>query len=106
MDITVQELKDRIDAGTAPLMIDVREDHEWNMQHLPGAKKITLGTIPANLSKLAELKEQELVMICRSGKRSGKACRYLQQMGFNQVRNLSGGMLAWRDYIDADFKVR
>ncbi|MEM7658512.1 MAG: rhodanese-like domain-containing protein [Bacteroidota bacterium] len=48
MDITVKELKERIDNGTAPIMIDVREPNEWERDHLEGVEKVSLGTLPAN----------------------------------------------------------
>lgn len=105
-DISVQELKERIDAGTAPVMIDVREAHEWEMQHLPEVRKISLGTIPAQVQDLAELKDQEVVMICRSGGRSGRATGFLASQGFTNVRNLTGGMLAWKEHIDSSFNVQ
>jgi len=106
MDITVQELKERIDAGTAPIMIDVRESHEWDQQHLEGVEKVSLGTLPAKVMDLASYKDKEVVMICRSGGRSGRATMFLQQEGFANVRNLAGGMLAWRDNIDDSFDVQ
>lgn len=106
MDITVQELKERIDAGTAPVMIDVREPHEWDQQHLEGVEKVSLGTLPAKLVDLASYKDKEVVMICRSGGRSGRATMFMKQEGFSNVRNLAGGMLAWRDNIDDSFDVQ
>ncbi|MEO1451119.1 MAG: rhodanese-like domain-containing protein [Bacteroidota bacterium] len=106
MDITVRELKERIDNGTAPVMIDVRESYEWEMQHLDGVRKISLGSIPAFLPELTpELKDQEVVMICRSGGRSGRATQFLANQGFTNVRNLQGGMLAWKEAIDSSFNV-
>ena len=105
MDITVKELKERIDNGTAPVMIDVREPNEWERDHLEGVEKISLGVLPAKLPDLADLKGQEVVMICRSGGRSGRATAFLKQQGFDQVRNLQGGMLAWKAEIDPEFDV-
>ena len=105
MDITVQELKERLDKGEEVEMIDVREPHEWEIQHLEGVKKISLSQIPQSLQDLDELKEAELVLICRSGARSGRATKYLQQMGFSKARNLEGGMKAWKQFIDPSFEV-
>ena len=106
MDITVQELKKRIDAGEAPIMIDVREAHEWAMDHLEGVEKISLGILPLKLSDLDAYKDQEIVMICRSGGRSGQATALMRSRGFEGVRNLTGGMLAWKAYIDPGFNVQ
>lgn len=105
MDITVSELKNRIDAGTAPIMVDVREPHEWDRQHLDGVEKISLATIPAKLTDMSQWKDQEVVLICRSGGRSGRATAFLQQQGFSNARNLAGGMLAWKAEIDPEFDV-
>ncbi|MCB0843351.1 MAG: rhodanese-like domain-containing protein [Bacteroidetes bacterium] len=105
MDISVKELKEKIDSGQAPVMIDVRNPFEWDQQHLEGVKKITLGTIPVYLNDLKEYKDQEIVMICRSGGRSGQATAFLKQQGFSNVRNLAGGMLAWKAHIDPTFDV-
>lgn len=104
-DITVKELKERLDAGTAPVMIDVREQFEWDRQHLAGVKKISLGVLPGQLTELEALKDQEVVLICRSGGRSGRATAFMRQQGFAQARNLTGGMLAWKEEIDASFDV-
>ncbi|MEM6632166.1 MAG: rhodanese-like domain-containing protein [Bacteroidota bacterium] len=105
MDITVKELKERLDKGEALNMIDVREPNEWEMQHLEGVAKISLGNLPTSLADLDELKDKEVVMICRSGGRSGRATQFLQAQGFSNVRNLAGGMLAWKQHIDASFHV-
>ncbi|MEM6347998.1 MAG: rhodanese-like domain-containing protein [Bacteroidota bacterium] len=105
MDISVQELKERIDQGDAPIMIDVREPHEWEMQHLEGVQKISLGTLPYKIQDIEEIRDKEVVMICRSGGRSGRATQFLAQQGFTKVRNLTGGMLAWKANIDSDFNV-
>lgn len=105
MDISARELKERIDAGTTPIMIDVREPHEWEMQHLDGVHKISLGDLPTQLNELAQYKDQEVVLICRSGGRSGRATAFLQQQGFSNARNLLGGMIGWKAEIDASFSV-
>ncbi|WNJ18820.1 rhodanese-like domain-containing protein [Pontibacter sp. G13] len=104
-DITSRELKERIDAGTAPVMIDVREPHEWDRQHLDGVKTISLSTIPAHLPELEALKGEEVVLICRSGGRSGQATQFLRSKGFSNARNLIGGMLGWKAEIDPEFDV-
>lgn len=105
MDITVKELKQRLDEGTAPVMIDVREPHEWDRDHLPPVKKISLSDLPGQLAEMADLKDQEVVMICRSGGRSGRATMLMMAQGFSKVRNLAGGMLAWKKEIDPAFDV-
>lgn len=105
MDITAQELKERMEQGNVPPLVDVREPHEWDMGHLEGAIHLPLGEIAERMGELEQFKDQELVMYCRSGGRSGSATAYLAQQGFANVRNLTGGMLGWKDNIDPDFNV-
>lgn len=104
-DISVKELKERLDQGQAPVMIDVREPFEWDRQHLPGVEKISLGALPSRLPELESLRSQEVVLICRSGGRSARATEFLRNQGFANVRNLTGGMLAWKSEIDPDFSI-
>jgi rhodanese-related sulfurtransferase len=97
MDINVQELKTRIDAGEQDfVLIDVREPSEHSAFNI-GGKLIPLGTIPTAISDLREMQDAEIILYCRSGGRSGQAQRFMQQQGFTNVRNLTGGMLAWQD---------
>ncbi len=95
MDITVQELKKRLDAGDKNFVfIDVREPYEYQDFNL-GATLIPLGNIPNSLHDLIGHKEDEIIVHCRSGARSGQAKNFLLQNGFKNVRNVEGGVLAW-----------
>ena len=96
MDITVQELKQRLDKGDHFMFIDVREPYEYEAFNL-GAKLIPLGTIPEAIAGLSDIKNEEIVVHCRSGARSGNAAAFMQAQGFTNVRNLTGGVLAWVD---------
>jgi len=95
-DITIEELKQRMDAGEKLNVFDVRELHEYEEYNI-GATLIPLGTLPSKLDELAELKNQEIILHCRSGARSGNAKMFMLDSGFTNVRNLLGGMLAWRE---------
>jgi len=95
-DITIEELKQRMDAGEKLNVFDVRELHEYEEYNI-GATLIPLGTLPSKLDELAELKNQEIILHCRSGARSGNAKMFLLDSGFTNVRNLLGGMLAWKE---------
>ncbi len=95
-DITVQELKEKMDRGDDFLFIDVREDYEYKEFNL-GAKLIPLGNLMTALPDLEEHKEKEIVVHCRSGARSGNAKQAMMQLGFTKVRNLLGGVLQWQD---------
>lgn len=101
-EITVKQLKERMDAGTAPRVIDVREPHEWNQDHITD-ENIPMGTVPVRMNELD--KEAELVVACRSGGRSGQITAYLSSQGFGNVHNLAGGMLAWKAEINPEFNV-
>jgi rhodanese-related sulfurtransferase len=93
-DITVDELKDRLAKGEKPFIIDVREDWEYQEQNL-GGLNIPLGTLPEKLDELEDHKNDEVIVHCRSGARSASAKAFLQQIGFKNVRNLIGGILAY-----------
>jgi rhodanese-related sulfurtransferase len=94
MDITVEELKEKIDKGETFNFLDVREEYEFDEQNL-GAKLIPLGELPDRLDEIAAWKEEEVIVHCRSGARSGKAKAFLTAQGFSNVRNVLGGILAW-----------
>lgn len=100
MDITVQELKERLDKGEDFVLIDVRQPSE-HQEFNVGGKLIPLGTVPVRMNEIAEDKDVEVVVYCRSGGRSGQAKQFLVQNGFSNVRNLQGGMLAWVDAFGA-----
>lgn len=96
-DITVQEVKQRLDAGEKLNIIDVREPDEYAEANM-GGKLIPLGQILAfQVDELEDLKDQELIMQCRSGKRSMQAGMMLETMGYSNVKNLTGGILAWQE---------
>ncbi len=94
-DITVEELKERLDKNEKFAFVDVREEWEFEEDNL-GATNIPLGQLPHQLSEIDAYKNQELVVHCRSGARSGNAKRFLETKGFKKVRNLLGGLLAYR----------
>ena len=97
-DVSVLEFKAMQDAGTAPLLIDVREPHEYQICKIEGSVLIPLGDLPARVGELDPA--VEVVMQCRSGVRSGKAAAFLRERGFKSVHNLTGGILAWIDQVD------
>ena len=95
--ITAEEVKARIAAGEKLNIIDVREPHE-NAEFNIGGELVPLGTIQSfQLDDLEPYKNEELIVYCRSGNRSGQACLILETVGFTNVKNLTGGMLNWRE---------
>ena len=98
-NISVEELKSRLDQGEQINIIDVREPHE-NAEFNIGGTLIPLGKIQTmQVEELDDLKEQEIILYCRSGNRSGQACLILDTLGFKNTKNLTGGMLAWQEKI-------
>ena len=97
--ITVEELKRKLDAKDDVFVLDVREPHEYPIANL-GAPLIPVGDVEKRLGELADKKDSEIVVHCRSGARSQKAALVLKGAGFTHVSNLAGGILAWADKID------
>jgi rhodanese-related sulfurtransferase len=95
--ITVEEVKARLDAGEKLNIIDVREPHE-NAEFNIGGLLLPLGKVQSmQIEELEDLKEEEIILYCRSGNRSGQACQILDLAGFKNTKNLIGGMLNWRE---------
>jgi len=95
--ISVDELKTRMDAGEKLNLIDCREPHEYAEFNL-GGKLIPLGKIQAmQTEELDDLKEEEIIIHCRSGQRSMMACLFLDTLGFKNTKNVIGGVLAWQE---------
>lgn len=96
-NITVEELKAKLDSGEKINLIDCREPHEYAEANL-GGKLVPLGKIQTmQVEDLEDLKEEEVIVHCRSGQRSMMACMVLDQLGFKNTKNVSGGILAWQD---------
>jgi len=94
-DITCVELKQMLDNTEEVTLIDVREQWEYDEDNI-GGKLIPLGEIPHRLDELESIKEQEIILHCRTGARSGQAKMFLKSKGFTNVRNLLGGLEAFR----------
>jgi adenylyltransferase/sulfurtransferase len=97
--ITVQELKRRLDAHEDVFILDVREPHEVQIVNI-GAPLIPLGQLASRVGELEANKDREVVVHCKSGGRSQKAALILKNAGFTHVGNLAGGILAWAEKID------
>lgn len=78
------------------IIIDVRENDEWNTGHIAGAIHIPLGDIQNRIIELAKYQNQPVITQCRSGARSAKAADILSKAGFNNVHNMDGGLNAWQ----------
>ena len=95
--ITSDELKAKMDKGEALHLVDVREPSEHAEFNIGGIL-LPLGQIRMmDVSGIEPLKNEELVLYCRSGNRSGQACLVLDSLGFTNTYNLAGGMLSWQE---------
>lgn len=99
------ELRDFLATGTATVKIDVREDVELEFGMIEGAIHIPMQSVPSQLNELEQHKNDTVVLICRSGKRSDQIGQFLEQMGFTDVINLDGGMNAWATDVDTSMTV-
>ena len=97
LEITVKELKERLDRNDDVLLLDVREPHEYEIANL-GGKLIPLNDLAKRVNELDS--STEIVVYCASGIRSAKAVRFLTEVGFGKVKNLTGGIAAWAEQID------
>ncbi len=98
-NISVEELKRRMDAGEKINLIDVREPHEYAEFNI-GGKLIPLGKIQTmQIDELEDLKDEEIIIHCRSGQRSMMACMFLDTLGFRNTKNVTGGVLAWQEML-------
>ncbi len=94
--ITTSELKQRMDAGEQPHLLDVREDNE-RVDFNIGGRHVPLGKLQSmQLDDIEDWKDDEIIIYCRSGNRSGIAANMLEQLGYKKVKNLVGGMLNWQ----------
>jgi sulfur-carrier protein adenylyltransferase/sulfurtransferase len=97
-EIEVTEVKSKLDRGDNFVLLDVREPHEYQIAKIPGAKLIPLGEVSRHLDEFG--KDADIVIHCKMGGRSAKACTIFRNAGFQHVRNMKGGITAWSDQVD------
>lgn len=97
--ISVTELKAKLDAGEKFRLIDVREASEYNLARIAGAELKPLGQIQHWARELPD-RDEEIIVHCHHGIRSARACEYLAQQGFTNLKNLTGGIAAWSQQVD------
>jgi rhodanese-related sulfurtransferase len=98
-EISVEELKARRDRGENPLVLDVREAWELQLASIPGVLHVPMNQVPARLAEFA--RDAETIVMCHAGGRSMRVAQYLSNQGFSNVANLSGGISAWSERVDA-----
>jgi adenylyltransferase/sulfurtransferase len=98
-EISVEELKARRDRGEKPLVLDVREDWELQLASIPGVVHVPMNQLPERLSEFSPT--DETIVMCHAGGRSLRVAHFLANRGFTNVANLSGGISAWSQAVDA-----
>lgn len=98
--IDAAALAAELEAGKDVFLLDVREQGEWQTCQIPGNTLIPLGQIPARLGEIP--KDRRIVAYCHHGGRSGRALQYLEQQGFSDLTNLTGGIDAWAIAVDPE----
>jgi len=98
--ITVGELKEKIDGGKAVVLLDVREPMEWEIARLDKAVLMPVAQVPARVNELSTA--DEIVVYCKTGVRSGRITNFLREIGFRKAKNLVGGIDEWADKIEPE----
>jgi adenylyltransferase/sulfurtransferase len=99
--MNVTDLKTKLDNGDDFLLLDVREQNEYDIVNIPGAKLLPLSIFQAKWEEeLGDKKDKEIVIHCKMGGRSQQACDFLAAQGFANVSNVAGGVMAWVDQVD------
>ena len=97
-ETTAKEVHSRMEKGDKSFMlVDVREDNEWEKGHLPGAIHMARGVIERDIETVSPNKKQELVLYCGGGYRSALAAENLAKMGYKNVLSMDGGVKAWKE---------
>ena len=100
LQITVEELKGKIDQGQAVVLLDVREPMEWEIARLDKAVLMPVAQVPARVNELSTA--DEIVVYCKTGVRSGRITNFLRDLGFRKVKNLAGGIDEWADKVEPE----
>ena len=99
--MNANELNEKLVANETVVLVDCREQHEWDEGRIEKAIHIPLGQIEDRLDELPD-KNAQIIIQCRSGKRSMRAAEFLEDEGYNDLTNLEGGILGWQD---SNFKI-
>ena len=102
-EIDVNSLKEKLSNNDDLILLDVRTDSEYYLSRINGSIHIPVNNIPTQISELDPNKE--IIVQCKSGKRSAKVCEFLLNNSFTNVKNLKGGILEWAKYIDPSITV-
>lgn len=98
VSLTPAEVQQRLESGDKVVVLDVREDYEFKEGRIPGAKLIPLGVLDQRRNELN--KNDQIIVVCRSGNRSAQGADLLVKSGFKQVYNMTGGMNQWKGKVE------
>ena len=96
-ELTIDDVKTKLDAGEKFNLVDVREDHEWSAGHLPGAKHLGKGIIERDIENQIPDTNAQIILYCGGGFRSALAADALQKMGYTNVHSMDGGFRGWKE---------
>ncbi len=100
MEITATELKERLDRKDDLVLLDIRQDFELPIAALDGYVHIPEEEIEDRLDEIRGFGDKDIVVYCRTGRRSTELVKILEQNGFKRILNLTGGLHAWSDDVD------
>jgi len=96
-EISIQRVNGMLSAGHDFHLIDVREDHEWALSHIRGARHLARGIIERDIENQIPDRDAEIVLYCGGGFRSALAADNLQKMGYSRVWSMAGGIRSWKE---------
>lgn len=96
-EINPEAVQEKLDAGDNFVILDVREQHEWEKSHIAGAEHLSKGIIERDIEDEVSNQDEELVLYCGGGYRSALAADNLQKMGYRNVKSLKGGFRSWTE---------
>ena len=97
-EISPELVHEMLESGEDPILLDIREDWEWEKAHLEGAIHIPLAELPDRVGELDP--RSEIIVYCHHGERSVDGCLVLWEQGFRKIRSLTGGIEAWSELVD------
>ncbi|WP_210405311.1 rhodanese-like domain-containing protein [Limnobaculum zhutongyuii] len=96
-EVSIQQVKEMMDKGTIPLVLDVREESEFQKDHIPGAKHLGRGVLERDIETIVPDKATPMVLYCGGGYRSALAAESIQKMGYTNVLSMDGGYRGWNE---------
>ena len=96
-EVSIQQVKEMMDKGTIPLVLDVREESEFQKDHIPGAKHLGRGVLERDIETVVPDKTTPMVLYCGGGYRSALAAESIQKMGYTNVLSMDGGYRGWNE---------